>query len=67
MRYGLRRDTGRFDLDEVRDLARAERPPRWIPRAVEAARTGDEPALARVRAEVKEPMVGYPAPGLPVG
>ncbi|WP_250288770.1 serine hydroxymethyltransferase [Streptomyces atroolivaceus] len=26
VRYGVRRDTGRTDLDEVRDLARAERP-----------------------------------------
>ncbi|MGF1339157.1 serine hydroxymethyltransferase [Streptomyces flavovirens] len=26
VRYGVRRDTGRVDLDEVRDLARAERP-----------------------------------------
>ncbi|MFD5498687.1 serine hydroxymethyltransferase [Streptomyces sp. NPDC127061] len=39
----------------------------WITRAVEAARTGDEPAIAKVRAEVKELMDGYPAPGLPVG
>lgn len=26
VQYGVRRDTGRIDLDEVRDLARAERP-----------------------------------------
>lgn len=39
----------------------------WITRAVEAARAGDEPAIAKVRAEVKELMDGYPAPGLPVG
>ncbi|MFF2897798.1 serine hydroxymethyltransferase [Streptomyces sp. NPDC057966] len=39
----------------------------WITRVVEAARTGDEPAIAKVRAEVKELMDGYPAPGLPVG
>ncbi|MCX4393917.1 MULTISPECIES: serine hydroxymethyltransferase [unclassified Streptomyces] len=39
----------------------------WITRAVEAARTGDEPAIEKVRAEVKELMDGYPAPGLPVG
>lgn len=26
VQYGVRRDTGRVDLDEVRDLARAERP-----------------------------------------
>ncbi|WP_442815848.1 serine hydroxymethyltransferase [Streptomyces sp. NBC_01768] len=39
----------------------------WITRAVEAARTGDEPTIEKVRAEVKELMDGYPAPGLPVG
>lgn len=39
----------------------------WITRAVEAARTGDELTIAKVRAEVKELMDGYPAPGLPVG
>ncbi|WP_124716386.1 MULTISPECIES: serine hydroxymethyltransferase [unclassified Streptomyces] len=39
----------------------------WITRAVEAARTGDEPAIEKVRAEVKELIDGYPAPGLPVG
>ncbi|MFJ7490127.1 serine hydroxymethyltransferase [Streptomyces sp. NPDC097727] len=39
----------------------------WINRVVEAARTGDETAVAKVRAEVKGLMDGYPAPGLPVG
>ncbi|WP_299529262.1 serine hydroxymethyltransferase [uncultured Streptomyces sp.] len=39
----------------------------WIDRAVTAARTGDEPALAAVRAEVKDLLDAYPAPGLPVG
>ncbi|MFF2325390.1 MULTISPECIES: serine hydroxymethyltransferase [unclassified Streptomyces] len=39
----------------------------WITRVVEAARTEDEPAIAKVRAEVKDLMDGYPAPGLPVG
>ncbi|MFI1222237.1 MULTISPECIES: serine hydroxymethyltransferase [unclassified Streptomyces] len=38
----------------------------WIDAAVEAARTGDEPALKKVRGEVKDLMDGYPAPGLPV-
>ncbi|MFD4941682.1 serine hydroxymethyltransferase [Streptomyces sp. NPDC058239] len=39
----------------------------WITRVVEAARTDDESAVAKVRAEVKGLMDGYPAPGLPVG
>ncbi|MFF3781492.1 hypothetical protein [Streptomyces sp. NPDC001933] len=39
----------------------------WIDRVVEAARTGGESTIAKVRAEVKELMDGYPAPGLPVG
>ncbi|WP_128818593.1 serine hydroxymethyltransferase [Streptomyces sp. S063] len=39
----------------------------WITTAVEAARTGDENAIRKVRGEVKELMDAYPAPGLPVG
>lgn len=39
----------------------------WIDRVVEAARTGDEAAVEKVRAEVKNLMDVYPAPGLPVG
>ncbi|MFC9625053.1 serine hydroxymethyltransferase [Streptomyces sp. NPDC056930] len=39
----------------------------WITRVVEATRAGDETAVAKVRAEVKGLMDGYPAPGLPVG
>ncbi|MFD7864742.1 serine hydroxymethyltransferase [Streptomyces sp. NPDC059783] len=38
----------------------------WIDRAVTAARTADEPTLTAIRAEVKELMEAYPAPGLPV-
>ncbi|MFF9338720.1 serine hydroxymethyltransferase [Streptomyces sp. NPDC014773] len=37
----------------------------WIDRAVTAAATGDEDALARIRAEVAGLMAGHPAPGLP--
>ncbi|MFJ4772486.1 serine hydroxymethyltransferase [Streptomyces uncialis] len=37
----------------------------WIDRAVTASRTGDEPALAKIRAEVAELMAAHPAPGLP--
>ncbi|WP_436846857.1 serine hydroxymethyltransferase [Streptomyces atratus] len=39
----------------------------WIDRVVEAARTGDESAVEKVRGEVKSLMDAYPAPGLPVG
>ncbi|MFI7323301.1 serine hydroxymethyltransferase [Streptomyces rubiginosohelvolus] len=39
----------------------------WITTAVDAARTGDETAIRKVRGEVKELMDAYPAPGLPVG
>ncbi|MEU3131958.1 MULTISPECIES: serine hydroxymethyltransferase [unclassified Streptomyces] len=39
----------------------------WITTAVEATRTGDETAIRTVRAEVKDLMDAYPAPGLPVG
>ncbi|HEY9329546.1 MAG TPA: serine hydroxymethyltransferase [Streptomyces sp.] len=39
----------------------------WIDRVVDAARTGDESAVTKVRAEVKALMDGYPAPGLRVG
>ncbi|MET8729273.1 serine hydroxymethyltransferase [Streptomyces parvus] len=39
----------------------------WITAAVDAARTGDEAAIRKVRGEVKDLMDAYPAPGLPVG
>ncbi|MGQ4485202.1 serine hydroxymethyltransferase [Streptomyces sp. 372A] len=38
----------------------------WIDRVVTAARAGDEDTIGKVRAEVKELMDAYPAPGLPV-
>lgn len=38
----------------------------WIDRVVEAARTGDESTVTKVRAEVTALMDGYPAPGLPL-
>ncbi|MFD6426881.1 serine hydroxymethyltransferase [Streptomyces sp. NPDC060198] len=38
----------------------------WIDTVVDAARTGDETVIARVRAEVKELMDAHPAPGLPL-
>ncbi|WP_330453857.1 MULTISPECIES: serine hydroxymethyltransferase [unclassified Streptomyces] len=39
----------------------------WIDRAITAAHAGDEATIAAVRAEVKDLMDAYPAPGLPVG
>ncbi|WP_089116565.1 serine hydroxymethyltransferase [Streptomyces sp. SS07] len=39
----------------------------WVTTAVDAARTGDEAAIRKVREEVKELMDAHPAPGLPVG
>ncbi|MFC9243524.1 serine hydroxymethyltransferase [Streptomyces sp. NPDC057136] len=39
---------------------------RWIDLVVDAARTGDEATITKVRAEVKTLMDAYPAPGLPV-
>ncbi|MFD3654004.1 serine hydroxymethyltransferase [Streptomyces sp. NPDC058620] len=38
----------------------------WIDLVVDAARTGDEATITKVRAEVKTLMDAYPAPGLPV-
>ncbi|KRV46893.1 serine hydroxymethyltransferase [Wenjunlia vitaminophila] len=37
----------------------------WIDRGVTAAHKGDEDALRRIRAEVRELMAAFPAPGLP--
>lgn len=54
VRYGVRRDTGRIDLDEVRDLARAERPKlifcggTAVPRVIDfAGLRGDRPRGGR--------------------
>jgi glycine hydroxymethyltransferase len=35
----------------------------WIDRAVQAADTGDDPALEKIAAEVRELLAGYPMPG----
>ncbi|GAA4214081.1 serine hydroxymethyltransferase [Actinocatenispora rupis] len=50
--YGVRRDTGRLDLDEVRDLARAERPRMIICGGTAIPRTIDFPAFAEIAREV---------------
>ncbi|MEW1719464.1 serine hydroxymethyltransferase [Streptomyces sp. NPDC093109] len=38
----------------------------WLDRGITAARTGDEDALLKLRAEVAALLTAYPAPGLPV-
>lgn len=35
----------------------------WMDRAVQAAETGDDPALEKIAAEVRELLAGYPMPG----
>jgi glycine hydroxymethyltransferase len=51
-RYGVRRDTGRIDMDEVRDLALQERPKIIIAGGTAIPRTIDFPAFAAIAAEV---------------
>jgi glycine hydroxymethyltransferase len=52
VRYGVRRDTGRIDMDEVRDLALQERPKIIIAGGTAIPRTIDFPAFAAIAAEV---------------
>jgi glycine hydroxymethyltransferase len=49
--YGVRRDTGRVDMDEVRDLALKERPKIIICGGTAIPRTIDFPAFADIAAE----------------
>ena len=51
VQYGVRRDTGRVDLDEVRDLARKERPKVIFCGGTAIPRTVDFPAFAAIAAE----------------
>jgi len=55
--YGVRRDTGRIDLDEVRDLARKERPKIIFCGGTAVPRTIDYPAFAAIAAEVDAVLV----------
>jgi glycine hydroxymethyltransferase len=55
--YGVRRDTGRIDLDEVRDLARQERPKIIFCGGTAIPRTIDFPAFAAIAAEVDAVLV----------
>ena len=57
VRYGVRRDTGRVDMDEVRDLARRERPKLIFCGGTAIPRTIDFPAFAQVADEVGAVLV----------
>ena len=50
--YGVRRETGRVDMNDVRDLALAERPKIIICGGTAIPRTIDFPAFAEIAAEV---------------
>src|SRR6266567_819359 len=52
VQYGVRADTGRVDLDQVRDLARAERPKVIFCGGTAIPRTIDFPAFAEIAREV---------------
>ena len=57
IRYGVRRDTGQVDMDQVRDLARRERPRLIICGGTAIPRTIDFPAFAAVADEVGAVLV----------
>src|ERR1017187_1143508 len=57
VQYGVRADTGRVDLDEVRDLARRERPKVIFCGGTAIPRTIDFPAFAEIAAEVGAVLV----------
>ena len=57
VRYGVRRDTGRVDMDEVRDLARRERPKLIFCGGTALPRTIDFPAFADIADEVGAVLV----------
>jgi glycine hydroxymethyltransferase len=57
VQYGVRRDTGRIDFDEVRDLARRERPKIIFCGGTALPRTVDFPAFAEIAAEVDAVLV----------
>src|SRR6266545_2268297 len=57
VQYGVRADTGRVDLDEVRDLARRERPKLIFCGGTAIPRTIDFPAFAEVAAEAGAVLV----------
>jgi glycine hydroxymethyltransferase len=57
VQYGVRRDSGRIDLDEVRDLARRERPKLIFCGGTAIPRTIDFPAFAEIAGEVGAVLV----------
>jgi glycine hydroxymethyltransferase len=57
VRYAVRRDTGRIDMDQVRDLARRERPKLIICGGTAIPRTIDFPAFAAIADEVGAVLV----------
>ena len=57
VQYGVRKETGRVDLDEVRDLARAERPKVIFCGGTAVPRTIDFPAFAEIAREVGAVLV----------
>jgi glycine hydroxymethyltransferase len=57
VRYGVRKDTGWVDMDEVRDLAKAERPKLIFCGGTAVPRTIDFPAFAEIAREVGAVLV----------
>jgi glycine hydroxymethyltransferase len=57
VQYGVRKETGRVDMDEVRELARAERPKVIFCGGTAIPRTIDFPAFAEVAREVDAILV----------
>ncbi|GAA4676162.1 serine hydroxymethyltransferase [Phytohabitans rumicis] len=57
VRYNVARDTGRIDFDEVRDLARRERPKVIFAGGTAIPRTIDFPAFAEIAREVGAVLV----------
>ena len=57
VQYGVRRDNGRIDLDEVRDLALRERPKIIFCGGTALPRTVDFPGFAAIAAEVDAVLV----------
>ncbi len=57
VQYGVRADTGRVDFDEVRDLARRERPKVIFCGGTAIPRTIDFPAFAEIAADVDAILV----------
>jgi glycine hydroxymethyltransferase len=57
VQYGVRREDGRIDMDQVRDLARAERPKLLFCGGTAVPRTIDFPAFAEIAREVGAVLV----------